>query len=188
MRNRTSKAISNRTVLLASILAALSLLGSIRAQQTKPNTTPTISSTQPTDIYLEFDESDVRNLTLRLKWGYNSNTNSTTNSSSNSSSSSIPTRFVLLMETKRINFSTFLFDYSSPQLIDDEQVVKASAMKAENFKKRVVLYYQSNLDCSMSCINSTRFSTNERSFECNIFYYDSTTRTCVLYEYDFVNE
>lgn len=61
-------------------------------------------------------------------------------------------------------------------------------MKAENFKKRVVLYYQSSLDCSLNCINSTKYSTNEKTFDCNIFYYDSTTRTCVLYEYDFVNE
>jgi hypothetical protein len=61
-------------------------------------------------------------------------------------------------------------------------------MKPENFKRRVVLYYQSSLDCSLNCINSTRFSQNKNLFDCNIFYYDSTTKTCALYEYDFVNE
>jgi hypothetical protein len=142
------------------------------------------------DVYLEFDEKDIRNLNLKLKWGFDDGSGGQNRSSNNGTflSNKTATRFVLLMETKRINFSTFLFDYSSPQLIDDEQVIKASLMKAENFKKRVVLYNKSNLDCSMSCINSSKFSTNEKTFDCNIFYYDSTTRTCVLYEYDFVNE
>lgn len=83
-------------------------------------TTPTTSATATksswasNDVLLEFDESYVQNLNLKLKWRFtNSGANATT---------PIPTRFVLLMETKRINFSTFLFDYSSPQLIDDEQV------------------------------------------------------------------
>lgn len=84
------------------------------------------SSSVSDDVMLEFDESDVRNLNLKLKWRYvNTNMNNNSNDTSSgvvSKSGSIPTRFVLLMETKRINFSTFLFDYSSPQLIDDEQV------------------------------------------------------------------
>ena len=58
---------------------------------------------------LYFDESDIRNLNLRITWPL----------ASSSNGSATPTRFVLLMEQKRLNFSTFLFDYSSPQLIDD---------------------------------------------------------------------
>lgn len=154
---------------------------------TTTNTASSTLSTSSSNVFLDFDESEARNLVLKLKWGYSAD--ATANNQTNASSSGfIPTRFVLLMETKRINFSTFLFDYSSPQLIDDEQVIKASTMKAENFKKRVVLSFQSSLDCSLSCINSSKFSSNEKMFDCNIFYYDPTTRACVLYEYDFINE
>lgn len=92
-------------------------------QASSTSNTITKSSWASNDVVLEFDESDVQNLNLKLKWRY-TNTADTSSSSSNTDNStmSIPTRFVLLMETKRINFSTFLFDYSSPQLIDDEQV------------------------------------------------------------------
>jgi hypothetical protein len=58
-------------------------------------------------VILEFDESDIRNLNLKINWRLNK-----TNLSK-------PTKFVLLFEQKRLNLSTFLFDYSSPQLIDD---------------------------------------------------------------------
>ncbi len=61
---------------------------------------------------LEFDESDIRNLNLKLKWKLNG-------------SIFKPNKFVLLSEKKALNFSTFLFDYtSSPQLIDDGKPVK----------------------------------------------------------------
>jgi hypothetical protein len=133
------------------------------------------------DLELELNESDIRNLNLNLKWSY----------SKGVGVQSKPTRFVLLMEIKRLNFSTFLFDYSSPQLIDDETVVKASLMEANRFKFRHEMNYVSSIDCSINCINSTKYSLNndnQKKFDCNLFYYDPTTKSCVLYEYDFSNE
>ena len=61
-------------------------------------------------------------------------------------------------------------------------------MKPENLVTRVPLLYQSNYECAMNCINSTKFSKNNVNFECNIYFYDPHSRSCVLYEYDFIND
>lgn len=105
------------------------------------------------------------------------------------------------MEIKRLNYSTFQFEYTLPTLIDDgkfeynlkklrylmistEEVVKASLMEPDNFKQRVEIEQISSIECAMGCINSTRYARG-RPFECNIFYYEPTSKSCVLYEYDF---
>ena len=60
-------------------------------------------------------------------------------------------------------------------------------MKSEYLIQRVPLLYQSNIDCALACINSTKYSTRNQSFDCNIYYYEPQSRYCVLYEYDFTN-
>lgn len=147
-----------RLVLFTQALLFLFPLSStsqeVKTQTTTSTTTTTATTTTPTssnlasttttttikgsgwasnDVVLEFDESDVQNLSLKLKWRYKS-----TSGESLDNASSIPTRFVLLMETKRINFSTFLFDYSSPQLIDDEQVRLPTDLLSLKIKLRFI--------------------------------------------------
>lgn len=133
-------------------------------------TTPTTPSS---NNRLEFDESDLAKLNLKLKW----NTDSLQVRS--------PDRFVLLMEQKRLNLTSFLFDYSAPQLLDDESTIESSTMSPHKFKMRVPLAQVSNIECAMNCINSTKFSTSTQLFECNIYYYEPHSKVCVLYEYDF---
>lgn len=58
-------------------------------------------------------------------------------------------------------------------------------MSPNRFKMRVPLTQQSNIDCAMNCINSTKFSNTNDVFECNIYYYEPHSRVCVLYQYDF---
>ena len=58
-------------------------------------------------------------------------------------------------------------------------------MKPEKLLSRVSLTYQSNYECAMNCINSTKYSKKNSNFDCNIYYYDPHSRSCVLYEYDF---
>ncbi len=61
-------------------------------------------------------------------------------------------------------------------------------MKKENLVNRVSLKSQSNYECAMNCINSTKYSKITDIFECNIYFYDPHSRACVLYEYDFKND
>ena len=61
-------------------------------------------------------------------------------------------------------------------------------MKKENLVNRVSLKSQSNYECAMNCINSTKYSKLTDTFECNIYFYDPHSRACVLYEYDFKND
>ena len=60
-------------------------------------------------VELEFDESDIRNLNLQLKWRFTDVRGAQKTRS--------PSRFILLMQQKRLNVSSFVFDV--PQLIDD---------------------------------------------------------------------
>ena len=67
-----------------------------------------------------------------------------------------------------------------------EEIVKTSKMKKENLIDRFSFKSQSNFDCAMNCINSSKIiSKTSAEFECNIYFYDPHSRSCVLYEYDF---
>ena len=66
-----------------------------------------------------------------------------------------------------------------------ESTIESSTMSPTRFKFRLPLSQQSNIDCAMNCINSTKFSISNESFECNIFYYEPHSKICVLYQYDF---
>ena len=61
-------------------------------------------------------------------------------------------------------------------------------MKPEGLVNRIQLPHQTTYECAMNCINSTRFSKNKQNFECNIFFFDPHSRSCVLYQYDFDND
>ncbi len=58
-------------------------------------------------------------------------------------------------------------------------------MSPNQFRYRLPLTQQSNIDCAMNCINSTKFSSTNQTFECNIYYYEPHSKVCVLYEYDY---
>ena len=70
---------------------------------------PFSATAAETNVELEFDESDIRNLNLKLKWRFME--------AKTGEKTRLPTRFILLMQQKRLNVSSFVFDV--PQLIDD---------------------------------------------------------------------
>ncbi|CAF0715506.1 unnamed protein product [Brachionus calyciflorus] len=128
------------------------------------------------DIELEFDETNIKSLKLTLKWKFKPSLNRKAN------------KYVLFYEVGRVNvFNNFSVEYSLPELLDDEEVVKASIMKRENFKNRIEFNSLSSYNCSLYCINSTNILLKNQ-FECNLYSYDPSIRKCVLYEYDYSNK
>jgi hypothetical protein len=122
MRNSKSIRLFLTTALIIFISLTRSLVSAQMVMQAK-NATESLSEflttklKQVTSPSFEFDESDIRNLNLRIKWSSGNFINA--NVSSNNKKPTTPARFVLLLEQKRLNLTSFLFDYSTPQLIDD---------------------------------------------------------------------
>lgn len=59
-------------------------------------------------------------------------------------------------------------------------------MVRTRFKARWPLRRKSKIDCALNCINSSSLITSDnKPFDCNIFYYEPKYRICVLYQYDF---
>ena len=58
-------------------------------------------------------------------------------------------------------------------------------VNAENFVERVELEKISSIDCAMNCVNSSKHSSENNTFDCNLFYYNSYLKICSLYQYDF---
>ena len=85
-------------------LVLMPLLLLLVSAQLEPNLSETESKN---GVELEFDQSDITNLNLKLKWKFKREAPSDVQ----------PNRFIVLMQQKRLNFSTFVYDY--PQLIDD---------------------------------------------------------------------
>jgi len=96
---------------LLSFIHICILLSTIElTQQQRRSSKSTTSKVSSTDVVLEFDESDISNLNLKVKWRLNTSASQTAFN---------PTKFVLLLEQKRLNFTTFSYEYATPQLLDD---------------------------------------------------------------------